>query len=189
MNHGETFDELDDLDEQARRLGARKGMNIATPGWAAGWKESEGVAVATIVGLVPVGKAHNTCDWVDLAATMREIARAMAHEEDWSHGLSEPISAAIQTLDLLNHAFKQAPINEIDLLPLGWMLLVEVDGRLLSRVEELGVEAKKLASVFESLGVRVTSRTVHEPKGPPPPNRRAAVAHTRRVSRQQGELE
>ena len=189
MIFDETFNDLDDVDERARCVGARNGRNIATPGRAARWRESQGLAASTIVGLVPVGKSRNTCDGAILAATMRALARAVGDEEAWSRGLNEPISAAIQTLDLLNDALNQAKINEIDLLPLGWMLLVEVDGRLLAQVEELGVDAKRLASLFEALGVRVTNETSREPKGPPPADRRAAVAHTRRVNRQRGELE
>ena len=189
MIFDETFKDLDDLDERARRVGARAGLNIATPGRAAQWRESQGLAASTIVGLVPVGKSRGPCDGAILAATMRELARAVGDEEAWSRGLSEPISAAIQTLDLLNDALNQAQINEIDLLPFGWMLLVEVDGCLLSQVEGLGVDAKRLASLFEALGVRVSSKTSHEPKDPPPADRRAAVAHTRRVSGQQGEQE
>ena len=184
MIFDETFNDLDGLGERACRVGARDGLNNATPGRAARWRESQGLAVSTIVGLVPVGGSRNTCNGAILAATMRELARAVGDEEAWSRGLSEPISAGIQTLDLLNDALNQAQINEIDLLPLGWMLLVEVDGYLLSKVEELGVDAKRLASLFEALGVRVGNQTAREPKGPPPADRRAAIAHTRRLIRQ-----
>jgi len=183
----ETFNDLDDLDERAHRVGSRTGFNIATPGWVARWRKPQGLAAATVVGLVPVGKSRITCDWATLAETMRELAEAVADEDAWSDGLSEPISAAIRILDLLNDALNQARINEIDLLPFGWMLLVEVDSALLSKVEQLGVDAKKLASVFESLGVRVSNETSREPKGPPPPDRRAAIAHTKRLKRERRE--
>ena len=95
MIFDETFNNLDDLDEQARRVGARTGRNIATPGWAARWRESQGLAASSVVGLVPVGASRNTWDWAILAAIMRELARAVGDEEAWSQGLSEPVSAAL----------------------------------------------------------------------------------------------
>ena len=150
MMFDETFNDLDNLDERARRVGSRTGRNIATTGCAARWRKPQGLAASTVVGLVPVGKSHTTCDWATLAATMRKLAEAVADEDAWSDGRSEPISAAIHVLDLLNDALTQAQINEIDLLPFGWMLLVEVDGQLLR------LEGSAEAQYSELLVDRVT---------------------------------